>query len=85
MPGISVWKIFQVFGVVSAWSAKALEDGRITLGEAVELAAGLAALLGIPTDIMLPPDETVSNPSDQPNTVAANIPDQEPHPKQAIT
>ncbi|MFX0121494.1 MAG: hypothetical protein ACFFBQ_17520 [Promethearchaeota archaeon] len=85
MPGFSIWQVFQVFGIVSAWSAKALQDGKITLSEAVELAAGLASLLGIPTDIMLPPDETVSNPSDNPEPVAEAFTEPNPHPKQVIT
>lgn len=54
MPGISLFKIFQVFGIVSMWATKALEDGKITLVEAVQLAGSLAALLGIPTDISVP-------------------------------
>lgn len=49
----NIFKVFQVFGIVSAWSAKALEDGKISLSEAVELAVSLAGLLGIPTDINL--------------------------------
>lgn len=62
MPGISLFKIFTIFGTVSAWAAKALEDGRISLTEAVELAVAIAGLLGIPTDIAVPADEP--NPGD---------------------
>lgn len=51
---MNFWLIFQVFGIVSAWAAKALEDGRITLVEAAELALKLGALLGIPTEVNIP-------------------------------
>ena len=51
---MNFWMIFQVFGIVSAWAAKALEDGKITITEAAELAAQLGKLLGIPTDVNIP-------------------------------
>lgn len=54
--------IFQVFGLVSTWSVKALEDGKITLVEAAQLADQLGALLGIPTDLNIPTAEAVEIP-----------------------
>jgi len=51
---ISIFKIFMVFGIVSTWAAKALEDGKISLVEAAELAALLGAALGIPTELAIP-------------------------------
>jgi len=51
MPGISFLKLFSIFGVVSTWADKALEDGKITLTEAAELAEELGPLLGIPVHI----------------------------------
>ena len=51
MPGFSILKIFTLFGIVSSWSEKALEDGKITLTEAAELAERLGPLLGIPVHI----------------------------------
>ena len=48
------WRIFQVFGIVSAWSVKALADGKITLVEAAELGLALGTLLGIPTNVTIP-------------------------------
>lgn len=59
--GKSIFIIFQVFGIVSAWAEKALADGKITILEAVELATMLATLLGISIDIdtsALFPDDT---------------------------
>lgn len=49
--GKSIFLIMQVFGIVSAWLEKAMQDGRITILEAVELVTQLALLIGVPTDI----------------------------------
>jgi len=54
MPEFSVFKIFQIFGIVSSWATKAFADGVVTLSEAVELAISLCAILGIPTKLDLP-------------------------------
>jgi len=51
---ISIFKIFMVFGIVSTWAAKALENGKITLLEGADLAGQLGAALGIPTDLTIP-------------------------------
>ena len=59
---MNFWMIFQVFGIVSAWSAKALEDGKITITEAAELGAQLGKLLGIPTDVNIPTGNPVELP-----------------------
>lgn len=56
MPGFSIWRVFQIFGIVSEWSTRALADGKITLLEAGELGIKLGALLGIPTDINVSPE-----------------------------
>ena len=48
------WKALRIMGVVTDWSSKALEDGKVTLPEAVDLAVRIAEVLGIPTDIELP-------------------------------
>lgn len=56
----SIFKIFQIFGIVSTWATKAFADGVVTLAEAVELAIALCAILGIPTQLDLPdPNPTV--------------------------
>ncbi|MBA7524715.1 hypothetical protein ES705_16857 [subsurface metagenome] len=47
---ISIWKIFAIFSIVSAWSQAALADGKITLEEALDLVQQLAAALGVPTE-----------------------------------
>jgi len=51
---ISIFKIFMVFGIVSTWAAKALEDGKISLVEAAGLASQLGTALGIPTELAIP-------------------------------
>jgi len=51
---ISIFKIFMIFGIVSAWAEKALEDGKISIKEAADLAETLGAALGIPTTIRVP-------------------------------
>ena len=56
---IPVFKIFAIFGIVSAWAAKALDDNKVTLKEAVELAEPLAEVLGIQTHIDLEEPEAV--------------------------
>jgi len=57
MPEFSIFKIFQIFGIVSTWATKAFADGVVTLSEAVELAVALCAILGIPTKLDLPTPE----------------------------
>lgn len=51
MHGITPFKIFMLFGIVSAWAEKALKDGNITLTEAAGLAEDLGPVLGIPVQI----------------------------------
>ncbi|MBA7630355.1 hypothetical protein ES703_37877 [subsurface metagenome] len=41
-------------GIVTDWSSKALEDGKITLDEAADLAERIADVLGIKTELKLP-------------------------------
>lgn len=50
----SIFKIFQIFGIVSTWANKALADGKITLNEAVDLAMQIAAILGVTIEIDVP-------------------------------
>jgi hypothetical protein len=50
----SIFKIFQIFGIVSNWAAKALADNKITLEEAVQLATLIAAILGVKIEIEVP-------------------------------
>jgi len=52
----SIFKIFQIFGAVSTWSAQALADGKISLTEAVGLAVIIAGVLGVQTEIEIPVD-----------------------------
>lgn len=51
---LSILKIFTIFGIVSAWAEKALEDGKITLPEAADLGERLGGILGIPTALEIP-------------------------------
>jgi len=50
----SIFKIFQIFGIVSNWAAIALADGKITLKEAVQLAMKIAEILGVEIEIDIP-------------------------------
>jgi len=50
----SIFKIFQIFGIVSNWAATALADGKITLEEAVQLAIAIAQILGVKIEIDVP-------------------------------
>ncbi|MBA7473397.1 hypothetical protein ES707_08736 [subsurface metagenome] len=47
---VSIWKIFTIFGIISAWSQAALADGKITLEEALGLITQLAAALNLPLE-----------------------------------
>ena len=55
----SIFKIFQVFGIVSSWCDKALADGKVTLNEAADLAIRIAEILGVAIDIEVPTDADV--------------------------
>ncbi len=61
--GLSIFKIFNIFGRVSSWAEMALEDGKITLSEVANLAEELAVILGIPLeiDIAQPVKESTEN------------------------
>lgn len=50
----SIFLIFSIFGTVSRWAVKALEDGKVTLKEAAELASDVAGALGVPTELEIP-------------------------------
>jgi len=45
------FKALQLMGIVSEWSAKALEDGKVTLPEATDLAEKVCGVLGIPLEL----------------------------------
>ena len=61
----SIFKIFQIFGIVSNWATKALADGKITLNEAVDLAMQIAKILGVTIEIEIP-TEMLETSSDKP-------------------
>jgi len=44
---IPIFMIFQFFGIISAWAVKALEDGKVTAAEGLELVVSLASILGV--------------------------------------
>jgi len=44
---MSFLKIFQIFGLVSAWFMKAAEDGKIDTDEVVELVEGIVKISGL--------------------------------------
>jgi len=52
-----IFKIFQIFGVVSTWATQALADGKVTLAEAVDLVTQLCAILGVTPELEIPGSE----------------------------
>ena len=44
---IPIFMIFQFFGIISAWAVKALDDGKVTAAEGLELVVSLAGILGV--------------------------------------
>lgn len=48
------FKGLQLMGVVQSWSEKALEDGKVTIAEATELATRLCEILGISLELEVP-------------------------------
>ncbi len=50
----SIFKVFQIFGIVSNWATKALADGKVTLNEAADLAIKIAELLDVTIEIEVP-------------------------------
>ena len=61
----SIFKVFQIFGIVSSWAAQALSDGKITLEEAVQLAMQLADLLGVKIEFEVPEGMMTGNIGDK--------------------
>ena len=51
---LSIFKIFAIFGVVSAWANKAFADGKISVQEGIALVVELAGVLGIPLNWDVP-------------------------------
>ena len=47
---IPIFMIFQFFGIISSWAVKALEDGKVTAQEGLELVVTLSSLLGVRTE-----------------------------------
>lgn len=52
------YKGLQLMAVTQSWSEQALEDGKVTLKEATELATRLCEVLNIPLDIEIPKGKT---------------------------
>ena len=52
-----LFKIFQIFGIVSSWATQALADGKVTLVEAVDLVTQLCAILGVTPELEIPGSE----------------------------
>ncbi len=59
----SMFKIFQIFGIVSSWATAALADGKVTLNEAADLAIKIAGILGVAIELDIP-TETIGAQSD---------------------
>ena len=54
-----LWQGLRVFGFFTQWAAKAMEDGKITLEELVELAHGIGEIFGMKLVIELPEELTL--------------------------
>jgi hypothetical protein len=50
---IPLLMIFQFFFIISAWATKALEDGKITTIEGLELVISLAGILGVKPEFVI--------------------------------
>lgn len=48
------YKGLQLMAITQSWSEKALEDGKVTLAEATELATRICEVLDIPLEIEVP-------------------------------
>jgi hypothetical protein len=77
---ISIFLIFRIFGVVSKWAEKALEDGKITITETVDLATELAQILGVPLHIDIP---TSSPEKDEQDHIGVDYTEPRPHKPEA--
>lgn len=69
---IPIFMIFQFFGIISAWAVKALEDGKVTAAEGLELVVSLAGILGVQ------PEFDIAEYSPVPSDVAPDIEIHEP-------
>jgi hypothetical protein len=50
---VPLMMLFQFFFIVSAWATKALEDGKITAVEGLELVISLAGILGVKPEFVI--------------------------------
>jgi len=48
---IPIFVLFKFVMVVATWATKALEDGKITAAEGLELIAELALIIGVPLEL----------------------------------
>jgi len=48
------FKGLQLTAIIQSWSEKALEDGKVTLVEATELATRCCEVLGLPLELEIP-------------------------------
>ena len=55
---IPIFMIFKFVTIIGMWATKALEDGKITAAEGLELVAQLAEVIGVPLELTVPPEVT---------------------------
>ena len=55
---IPIFMIFKFVTIIGMWATKALEDGKITAAEGLELIAQLAEIIGVPLELTVPPEVT---------------------------
>ena len=60
---IPIFLIFKFVTIIGMWATKALEDGKITAAEGLELIAQLADIIGVPLELAIPDDvkETIED------------------------
>lgn len=51
---IPIFMIFKFVTIIGMWATKALEDGKITAAEGLELIAQLAEIIGVPLELDVP-------------------------------
>ena len=49
-------KALRIMAVVSEWSVKSLEDGKVTIIEALDLVMQICTILGVKTEFEIPED-----------------------------
>jgi len=79
---IPIFMIFQFFGIISAWAVKALEDGKITAAEGLELVVSLASILGVRPEFNV--SDYITPPSPEDDILIPLVPDESSEPPETL-